>query len=175
MDTPMPQTRWLAGVWPERLTVALLALALSGCATERRPRPPEPGISRVYAMSQDALIARLREVLAGYQIEPGTYDPATGRLRAGRRDLGQTGWAMCQPLRVRDPDGVRLREAEPLRLDVDLGVQVEGVDGGTRVTLRPVFIETNLDSFTNLEVTHRCRSTGTLERDLLGALGAEGA
>jgi hypothetical protein len=168
----MPQTRWLTRAWPERLAVALLVVALAGCATERRPRPPEPGVSRVYAVSKDAAIARLREVLAGYRIEPGTYDPAAGRLRAERRDLGQTGWAMCQPLRVRDPDGVRLREAEPLRLDLDLSAQVEGVDGGTRVTLRPVFVETNLDSFTNLEVTHRCRSTGALERELLGALEA---
>jgi hypothetical protein len=171
----MPQTRRLGEAWPERLTVALLALVLAGCATQPQPRPREVGVSRVYAVSQDALMARLPEVLASYQIEPGTYDPASGRLRAGRRDLGQTGWAMCQPLRVRDPDGERLREAEPLRLDLDLDVQVEGVDGGTRVTLRPVFVETSLDSFTNLEVTHRCRSTGTLERDLLGALGAEGA
>jgi hypothetical protein len=171
----MPQTRWLPSTRPERIAVMLLILALAGCATERRPGPPEPGVSRVYAVSQDALIDRLRGALARYQIEPGTYDPATGRLRAERRDLGRTGWAMCQPLRVRDPDGERLREAEPLRLDLDLSVQVEGVDGGTRVTLRPVFVETNLDSFTNLEVTHRCRSTGALERDLLGALGSERA
>jgi hypothetical protein len=171
----MPQIYRLARAWPERVSVVLLVLALSGCATEPQPRPREVGVSRVYAMSQDALIARLREVLAGYQIEPGSYDPATGTLRAARRDLGQTGWAICQPLRVRDPDGERLRKAEPLRLDLDLGVQIEGVDGSSRVTLRPVFVETNLNSFTNLEVTHSCRSTGTLERDLLGALGAEGA
>jgi hypothetical protein len=168
----MSQRCWLTRARPEWLTVALLILALAGCATEPRPRSPEPGVSRVYAVSKDAAIARLREVLASYEIEAGTYDPAAGRLRAERRDLGQTGWAMCQPLRVRDPDGVRLREAEPLRLDLDLSAQVEGVDGGTRVTLRPVFVETNLDSFTNLEVTHRCRSTGALERELLGALEA---
>jgi hypothetical protein len=168
----MPQTHWLTHAWPEWLTVALLVVALAGCATQPQPRLPEPGVSRVYAVSKDAAIARLREVLASYEIEAGTYDAATGRLRAERRDLGQTGWAMCQPLRVRDPDGVRLREAEPLRLDLDLSVQVEGVDGGTRVTLRPAFVETNLDSFTNLEVTHRCRSTGALERELLGTLEA---
>jgi hypothetical protein len=171
----MSETRWLARAWPERLTVALLAVALVGCTTQPQPRPQEVGVSRVYAMNEEALIVRLREVLASYQIEPGVYDPATGTLRAGRRDLGQTSWAICQPLRVRDPDGERLREAEPLRLDVELAVRLEDVDSGTQVTLQPDFIETNLDSFTNLEVTHRCRSTGAIERDILGALGTERA
>jgi hypothetical protein len=171
----MSETRWLARAWAERLTLGLLALTLAGCATQPQPRPQEVGVSRVYAMSEDALVVRLREVLASYQIEPGAYDPVTGTLRAGRHDLGQTTWAICQPLRVRDPDGERLREAEPLRLDVDIAIQLEQASNGTQVTLQPDFVETNLDSFTNREVTHRCRSTGAIERDILGALGTERA
>lgn len=149
--------------------LALAALVLAGCAGPP-PRPAEIGVSGVYPGGPDELAARLVVVLARYQILAAPFDPTRGVLRAERQDLGETPWQICEERRVRDPDGERLRDAVPLRRNLELAAALEDVGGSTRVTLRPEFIQVSLNTFTNLEVTHRCRSTGELEREILAGL-----
>lgn len=156
------------------LIPALAAFALTGC-TAAPPRPAEVAVSEVYAGSRDELAARLRGVLARHDIQSTGFDPERGVLRAERRDLGETPWAACDHLYVYDREGERRRDARPLRRRLELTAGLEDVDGGTQVTLRPEFIQTSLNSFTNLEVTQRCRSTGALEREILAGLRAGAA
>lgn len=148
---------------------AFAALVLAGCAASP-PRPSEVGVSEIYAGSQDALAARLSDVLERQDIRTTAFDPERGVLRAERQNLGETTWAMCEHLHVHPREGERRREPEPLRRRLELTAELEDVDGGTQVTLRPAFIQVGLNSFTNLEVTQRCRSTGMLEREILAGL-----
>lgn len=151
------------------LVPALAALALAGCAASP-PRPSEVGVSEVYAVSRDELAVRLSSVLERHDIQRTAFDPERGVVRGERENLGETPWATCEHLHVHARDGERRRDAEPLRRRLELTARLEDVDGGTQVTLRPAFIQVSLNSFTNLEVTQRCRSTGTLEREILAGL-----
>ena len=85
---------------------------------------------------------------------------------------GETAWAQCTDELAYDPDGDRRRQAPARELDLDLALGVSREQNGSAVTLRPRFERTYLNSFTNLEFTRPCRSTGELERTIFERLQA---
>jgi hypothetical protein len=155
-----------------RLLIAIVAagLWLGGCATP--PPPPEVDLTQVVADSPDAVLPRAETVLVALGLSVVEVDPAAGRLQAQQQDLGETAWAQCPDPVVYDSDGERSRRGSARALDLDLVLRATRQQDGSAVALRPHFERTYLNSFTNLEFTRRCRSTGALERAIFERLQA---
>jgi len=143
-------------------------LVLAGCVTPEPPRPAS--VTQTVAAPPAVVSERLREALRAEGMTVSTG--ADGRVVRGELPALQpdSPWAVCQRVHVRDPDGERLRLADPERLDVQLRAELVPADGATALTLDPVFVQTLRNSFTNLTFTRRCRSAGALERTIFRAL-----
>lgn len=144
---------------------AILAACASGPATERRIEA-----SRIVSRTPEALVPRIVTVLERRQIDVLRADPGRGRVEGAQQPLADPAWANCEPFYVRDTEGERRRQAAVLDRRLELTVILERLSGQqTLVTVRPAFIGTFHNSFTNSDVEAPCASSEQLERALLEA------
>jgi hypothetical protein len=157
---------WRAG----GLLAALAAALLLGACTVSQP-PERPVVSsRTFAADRTVVMQKVVGFLERSGLRVLGADRSTGLIRAAERPLEVADWAACPRLTVTDSDGERSRRAEPLRVDLALDVVVERLGGRTVVTVRPAFVQTSRNSFTNLTFENRCGSSGRLERAILAAI-----
>jgi hypothetical protein len=167
---------WESGrTW--RRPVAAVALALlAGCATAPAERPPrDVQASRVFeGLSPDAAFERTLAAVRGAGLNVTGASEAGGLITAELGDLRDRGWAECTARRVTDrsSERQRFRRADQLDRRVELTATVRAAPGGggTEVALDPAFAERQRNSFTNLTFLEDCRSTGALERQILGSI-----
>lgn len=148
--------------------VAVAAVWLGACASP--PPAPQVDLTQIVAGPPDAVLERSQVALSGLGLVIIDVDPDAGQVRAQKQNVEETEWAQCANAVAFDPDGDRRRRADERELDLDLLLSATHQGDGTAVALRPRFERTYLNSFTNLEFTRRCRSTGAVEREIFERL-----
>ena len=144
---------------------ALLAGCASAPATEQKIET-----SRMVQDAPSELVPRITAFLDQQGIEVRRADPDAGLVQGEQRPLERSDWTSCGPVYVRDTDGERRRQAELRGRRLELDVVLDRLSSQTLVTVRPAFIGTFHNSFTNRDFDARCPSSQRLERALLEAL-----
>jgi hypothetical protein len=146
-------------------------LLLAACQT---PPPPVYHVeqARTYDKTKAAVWAELLAFLERQRITVTSADFERGALAAERHRFEDQGWADCVRARVVDntSNNRRPTRARPVDRDLALQVAVVEVAGASRVTLDASFTEQQINPYSNLPFTQRCRSKGMFEGALLEAL-----
>jgi hypothetical protein len=152
------------------LLVLAVALLVAACQTQKVYQIER---SRTYAQDKQAVWDRLLAFLERNHIAVTSADPASGRIAGERRDFEDQGWADCERRRVYEGSGGGSRMSWALRVDRDLALQVDVAEnaGATQVSVDASFAEEQISGASFEHFMQPCRSTGTLERALLDALG----
>lgn len=147
-------------------TLAVL-LPLAACATA--PSAPPPPSGATVAAPAEEVRGRLERAMRGLGLAP---EASSGRLRASFRGGAAQTWSDCPRIVIEDrTENVNRSDwASPQAREgaVTVGVAPAGGEQ-TAVTVSARFAATYTDRYRNLPVEGRCRSTGELERALLGA------
>lgn len=147
------------------------ALALAAC---QQPEPPDYDVetTRVYSEDKRAVFDDIVRFLESRSVEVVGGNVASGTIHAERSNFDDAGWAHCEPRTVidRTSDARRRIDANPVERNLDLRIVLTETDSGTEVELDPEFTEEQVDPFTNLPFTVRCRSKGVLEAELLNSI-----
>jgi len=153
------------------LVVLCAGLLLAACQT---PPPPVYHVEqgRTYDKPKAAVWRDLLAFLERQRIAVAAADFERGAIAAERHHFEEQGWADCQRARVVDNSSNNRRPTRAWALDRDLALEVAlaEVAGATRVTLEASFTEQQVNPYSNLPFTQRCRSKGVLEGALLDAL-----
>jgi hypothetical protein len=149
-----------------------LLVSCTACAP-REPTVYHVERGRTYAEDEAVVWEGVERFLRESGITVTGADPATGVITAERTEYQDAGWAECERARVvdRNSNSRRPTRARPLSRDLALEVTVRESAAGTEVRPLARFTEQQNDPYRNWPFTQPCRSTGVLERALLGALG----
>jgi hypothetical protein len=152
------------------LFVLCTGLLVAACQTP--PPAYEVERARSYAKAKQAVWDDLLGFLERSRIAVTSADFGRGAIVAERRDFEDQGFADCGRAWVVDntSNSRRRTRARPVDRDLVLRVAVAETAGATEVTLAADVTEQQINPYTNLPITQRCRSTGVLERALLDAL-----
>ena len=117
--------------------------------------------------AEDAVVARLRDL--GFVITESRENAlVTGEIANG----APAAWSECDRVLVRERgDGNRTDWAEADDRRTRVTVRFSELGGRTSVSLTPRFTGVYLDRFDNLPFDRTCASTGTLEPQILAAVG----
>ena len=157
--------------WRRVLGLCLVVLCAAACQPQPKVYDVERG--RTYALDRAVVWQRVQRFLETNGITVVSADPATGVIRAERREYQDAGWAECVRARVVDRTSENLRptRARPLSRDLALEVTVRESAAGIEVEPLARFTEQQNDPYRNWPFTQLCRSKGVLEQALLDALG----
>jgi hypothetical protein len=148
--------------------LGLAGLALTACAL----KPPVPEVierERSYEVGREIAQQRVGAALQAAGFPPS--DPADGQIRASLTYEDERGWARCRAPLIKEMGGDRRRPARPLDRTANVTARIEGDDNASQVIVDANFEARMLNGFTNRELDVACRSLGSLEAQVLDAVG----
>lgn len=147
-----------------------ILLLTAACAPNVPLRGPEPVTARNVEVSSAMARERIAAALTMRGFDVVRSDDAFLTVK-GQRPDGDGGWAVCERVRVRDPntDTQRQRFEESMTLRTVVIARTGTLGPSTNVALDTLLLGQYVNSFSNTPFEQRCASTGVLERSLLDA------